>query len=146
MYHYTECGLSYVYLVNGFQVEIIDGEEYVSIEAVDGLHDLIAEMIVKKRHAMIGEEVKFLRLEMNMSQKSLAELLGIGVQTVARWEKGHNPIGRTEDATMRTLYMESRDKKSQLGFVLKLLSDCDAIETQQRLEVRSENSRWVAEV
>ena len=146
MYHYTECGLSYVYLVNGFQVEIIDGEEYVSIEAVDGLHDLIAEMIVKKRHAMIGEEVKFLRLEMNMSQKSLAELLGIGVQTVARWEKGHNPIGQTEDATMRTLYMESRDKKSQLGFVLKLLSDCDAIETQQRLEVRSENSRWVAEV
>lgn len=146
MHHYTECGLSYVYLVNGFQVEVIDGEEYVSIEFVDGLHNLIADIIVKKRNAMSGEEVKFLRLEVAMSQKSLAELLGVDVQTVARWEKGHNPIGRTADATLRTLYMESRNKESQLGFMLRLLSDCDVMETQQRLEVRSENSRWVAEV
>ena len=95
---------------------------------------------------MSGEEVKFLRLEMTMSQKSLAELLGVDVQTVARWEKGQNPIGRTADATLRTLYMESRDKESHLGFMLKLLSDCDVMEAKQRLEVRAENSRWVAEV
>lgn len=146
MYHYTECGLSYVYLVNGFQVETTDDEEYISIEDMDGLHSLIADVITRKKHAMSGEEVKFLRLEMAMSQKSLADLLGVNDQTVARWEKGHNPIGRTEDATMRMLYMESRDKESKLRFMLELLSDCDAIEAQQRLEVRSENSRWVAEV
>jgi hypothetical protein len=35
--HYTACGLDNVYLLNGFKREIIDGEEYVTIEDMDGL-------------------------------------------------------------------------------------------------------------
>ena len=31
MYHYTESGLSNVYLKNGFTVEEVDGESYSSI-------------------------------------------------------------------------------------------------------------------
>lgn len=144
MYHYKECGLSYVYLVNGYQTEVIDGEEYVSIEAMDDLHRLIARLITRKRTPMTGEEVKFLRLELAMSQKSLSELMGVDVQTVARWEKGVSDVSRIVDVTIRSLYLESLDKGGPLGQMLKLLSECDTIEAQEKLEFHSENDQWFA--
>ena len=35
--HYKQCGLDDVYLLNGFTRETINGEEYVTIEDLDGL-------------------------------------------------------------------------------------------------------------
>lgn len=46
MYHYTESGLQNVYLVNGFTVETFDGEEYTSIDDMNGLHKTIAAAII----------------------------------------------------------------------------------------------------
>lgn len=46
MYHYTESGLSNVYLKNGVTVEVVDGEEYTSIDDMNGLHSAIAQTIV----------------------------------------------------------------------------------------------------
>ena len=52
MYHYTESGLSNVYLKNGFTVEEVDGESYSSIDDIDGLHQAIAEIVVVRTHAL----------------------------------------------------------------------------------------------
>ena len=76
-YHYRECGLDNVYLVNGFTVDEEDGEEYVSIDDIHGLHRLIAKQIVDKTTAMTGAEYRFLRIEMNLSQKTIGELFGV---------------------------------------------------------------------
>ena len=77
-----------MYLVNGFTVDEDDGEEYVSIDDIHGLHRLISKQIVDKTTAMTGAEYRFLRIEMNLSQKTIGELFGVDAQTVARWEKG----------------------------------------------------------
>ena len=41
MYHYKECGLPYVYLTNGFTIDKVEDEEFVSIDNLYELHALI---------------------------------------------------------------------------------------------------------
>ena len=105
MYHYTESGLSNVYLKNGFTVEKIDGEEYTSIDDMNGLHKAIAQAVVDSSKPLTHEEFKFLRIELNVSQKTLGTRFGVDEQTIARYEKGQTKIPRTTDAALRTLYM-----------------------------------------
>ena len=69
MYHYTESGLSNVYLKNGVTVEVVDGEEYTSIDDMNGLHSAIAQTIVNTNKPLAHDEFKFLRVELNVSQK-----------------------------------------------------------------------------
>ena len=71
MYHYTESGLSNVYLKNGVTVEVVDGEEYTSIDDMNGLHSAIAQTIVNTNKPLAHDEFKFLRVELNVSQKML---------------------------------------------------------------------------
>src|SRR5690349_8978096 len=86
-YHYTECGLSNIYLLNGFTLDEYDGEQYVSVENLDGLWKAIGLDIVTGRKLISGKEVRFLRGQMDLTQSELGALLRVDDQTVARWEK-----------------------------------------------------------
>lgn len=142
MYHYKDCGLSYIYLTNGFNVEEIDGEEYVSIDNLYDLHSLIGQNIISQVRAITSEEFKFLRIELNMSQKSLGHLLGVDTQTVARWEKGQTAIPRTADVTLRALYAESNDSDSQIGLMLNILSDAEIDYQMKALHLEEQEEKW----
>lgn len=87
MYHYRECGLSNVYLINGYrEIETPYGRG-VSIEDVAGLHLAIAHMLVEEEPSLTGPEVRFIRKYLDLTQMQLAELLGVEDQSVRRWEK-----------------------------------------------------------
>ena len=60
-YHYTQCGLDYVYLENGFRLEETPYGAGVSIEDADELHEAIALSIITSPHAIRGQELRFLR-------------------------------------------------------------------------------------
>src|SRR5260370_23781318 len=91
MYHYRESGLSNVWLVNGFDwVETPYGKA-VRIRNPDGLQRTIAEAIAAKPGELSGEEFRFLRKTMNLSQHVLAGMLGHEEQTVAIWAKRRGP-------------------------------------------------------
>lgn len=87
-YHYTECGLDYIYLLNGYNKIDTPYGEAVSIDNSDALHRAIGWLIVNHIPKITGQEVRFIRSEMNFSQKQLATLLDVGESTVARWEQG----------------------------------------------------------
>ncbi|MBV0932375.1 helix-turn-helix domain-containing protein [Marinobacterium weihaiense] len=87
MYHYTSCGLPNIYLKNGFKEYETPYGKGVAIEDVPGLHKAIAMAIIESPSKLTGKEIKFLRKELNLSQKRLGLLLGVEDQTVARWEK-----------------------------------------------------------
>ena len=72
MYHYEECGLSNVWLVDGFEIET--DEEYgelVSIASVNELHKTIGLYLINEKPELNGEEIRLLRKELNLSQKNL---------------------------------------------------------------------------
>ncbi|MBX3598259.1 MAG: helix-turn-helix domain-containing protein [Rhizobiaceae bacterium] len=105
--HYTECGLDNIYLQGGFTIEEIDGEEYLTIADMDGLHKAIGLHIVMERKSPTGKEMRFLRRELDMSQSELASILGVTDQSVARWEKGQTEPGGPAVLSLRLVYLLS---------------------------------------
>jgi len=140
MYHYDTCGLDNVYLLNGFEeIETSDGRA-VSIHKLDELHQAIAESIVNLRRRLKGDEFRFLRIEMDMSQKMIGALMGKKDQTIAKWEKNELALPTLADATVRQLYIESTGKQSQLRGIFDLINHLDR--TQQEIELRFEDSGY----
>jgi DNA-binding transcriptional regulator YiaG len=138
MYHYTESGLPNVYLVNGFTVETLDGEEYTSIDDMNGLHKTIANAIIDSPKPLTHQEFRFLRIEMNVSQKTLGTRFGVTEQTIARYEKGESSIPRTTDVALRSLYMESQQKNNPVSYFLDLLADTEAQAAAQSIQLKLE--------
>ena len=85
-YHYTECGLSNIYLINGYKIIETNQGKAVSINDIDGLHKAIGMLLVSSKKDFLGDEIRFIRHEMLMSQDTLAHLLGVSEQTIRRWE------------------------------------------------------------
>jgi putative transcriptional regulator len=123
MYHYTECGLQNVWLTNGYDVCEIDGEKAVSMSDVDELHELIGRSIAAKSN-LNAREIRFLRKELGLSQKRLADLLGSTEQTVSLWERrGRMPKGY--DRLVRLLYLEKIDGNVKVQEIINRLIELD---------------------
>lgn len=142
MYHYTECGLPNVYLKNGFTIEHIDGEDYTSIDDMNNLHVAIAQTIADSHTAVRPAEFKFLRIELNLSQKMLGHRFGVSEQTIARYEKGQSDIPRTTDAALRSLFMEKLEKTNSVSYFLNLLSDAEAQQAAKAILLEEIDNRW----
>ncbi|HJT14811.1 MAG TPA: helix-turn-helix domain-containing protein [Dongiaceae bacterium] len=105
-YHYTECGLDYVYLLDGFETIKTAYGRAVRVASAGKLDRAIARIVVRDQNRLTGQEVRFLRGLMDMTQAELGSALGKDAQTVARWEKGKTEIPPTEDIAIRQIYLE----------------------------------------
>ena len=100
-YRYTECGMDNV-LIRGIGIEVdVDGDEVITIPAVNELHRVIAEGIVRHEHGMSGEELRFLRTEMGMTQAELARLVHRDKQSVGRWERNEKDLDSASETVIR---------------------------------------------
>lgn len=104
MYQYIESGLPYIWLTDGYALEETNYGEALSIADVDSLHRTIARWLVENLPGLCGREVKFLRLEMDITQGALAEQLGVTEQTISLWERQPNKrIPAAADRLLRLL-------------------------------------------
>lgn len=125
-YHYTECGLSNIYLVNGYKSIETPRGIAISIHDIDGLHKAIGLFLVAFKKDLSGEEVRFLRHEMLMSQSTLAKLLGMSEQAIRRWETGKVHIPKPSESLLRLLYREHiNDKDGKISAMLKKIADLE---------------------
>ena len=145
-YHYTESGLPNVHLKNGFFLEEIDGEEYLSIDDIQGLHHAIALQLVEKTQSLTGKEFRFFRQIFNHSRRVLGELLGVDQQTVGRWEKGESTIPKTVDAAIRQLYLESVNEDSNLSYLLQRLAEAEAEEMMSDILMEERDHHWFSTI
>lgn len=117
-YHYTECGLDNVW-IDGLGVCMDDsGDTTFTIPNITGLHLEIARSIIFDQTGMSGEELRFLRTEMGLTQAELAVVLHTKPLTINRWERGKNPIDANAMTVIRAVAI-SRLK----------LDDVESIET-----------------
>ena len=124
MYHYTECGLNKVWLQNGYTVHKTPYGNGVSIDNADGLHRAIALFLVNRKPRLSGGEFRFIRKELDMSQKALGEILGKDAQSVARWEKGGR-VPTTMERFLRALYRETALGNAEIRKIVKRLNETD---------------------
>ncbi len=95
MYHYLECGLANIYLINGFPF----------LECIDNLHAAIGKLLVQKSGSLDGHEILFLRREMGMTQSILGKKVGVSIETLRRWERGRSRVKPEKDVSLRALYL-----------------------------------------
>jgi putative transcriptional regulator len=125
-YHYTECGLDNIYLVNGYKtIETAEGLA-VSIHDVDGLHKAIGLNLVMAKKILSPKEIRFLRNELLMSQYTLGKLLGVSEQAVRRWETGKTTMPKPSEFLLRLVYADCI--KNQNGNVSSLLIEIADLE------------------
>ena len=124
-YQYRECGLDNVYLLNGFTVKQTKHGETVTIHDMDGLHRVIGSYLVRERKTLSGREIRFLRHELGLSQKTLGRWLEKSGQTIARWEKGKVNVDGPADRLLRVLYELHTAGSRSVKRLLRELAEMD---------------------
>lgn len=128
-YHYTECGLDNIYLVNGFKItKTKSGDEEIFINDIHGLHKAIGMILISKRGLLSGKEIKFIRSTLDLSQTTLAKILGCSYQTVLLWEKDKGIISKTADHLLRAFFFAYLDVESSKAIYDKIneIADLDS--------------------
>ena len=133
-FHYTDCGLDYVYLVNGFEVHETPYGRGVAIENADDLHRAIAIDVVSSPQALRGQEVRFLRSLLEVSQAGLGDILGCSRATVARWEGARDTVIQgSPDRTLRMFVAMKQSGHELAERIADLLTEIDELEHQLTL-------------
>lgn len=132
-YHYTECGLDDVYLLNGVKRHKTPYGSGVAIEKAMELHEAIGTHMCLHKASLNGKEFRFLRKLMDLTQSEVASYLGCDVQSVARWEKGKTDVNPAAEKLLRILYLGSRKHKIDAAELIKLLSGLDEKITERQV-------------
>lgn len=128
-YHYTDAGLDNVWLENGFKIEVHPNYgELISITNVRGLHEAIGRWLVAQPRTLTGAEFRFLRTELDLAQRSLAPILGVTEQAVAKWEKARTkPVAnKAAERLLRLAYLNYVDGHPEFSEVIDRLTQLDA--------------------
>jgi DNA-binding transcriptional regulator YiaG len=142
-YHYTECGLDNIYLSNGFKFKATARGRAVSIHDIDGLHRAIGLHLVMFKKDLTGQEVRFLRHEMLLSQSTLGQFLGVSEQTVHRWENNKTTIPKSSECLLRLLYREHiHDRNGKISAILKQIADLEDKMNNEKIVFKDTLKGW----
>ena len=123
MFHYKDCGLSTVWLINGYAHEKMNNKTLFHIEDKPALHRLIAKALINRRGALTGQEMYFIRSEMKLLRQELGEKMGVNASAIGQWEQSHHPLPRLADIELRTVYVGSLMEESERELHVHLLAE-----------------------
>ena len=144
MYHYTESGLPNVFLRGGYAVHDTEYGEGVSIHDLAGLHKAIGQNILHKSPALTGDEVRFLRKEMDLTQNSLSGILKVSEDTLRGWENGRVGISPPADSLLRIIYQAKVNGNSNVCDLLEDISriDREMAECEREMNFDESEGAW----
>ena len=104
-YKYTESGLQNLILkgITAYKCPKCRGINPV-ISKIKEVHRAIAQQLLIKESLLTGKEIAYLRKEMKIKAKDLAQILGVTKVTVSRWENEKEQISPACDRLIRSLY------------------------------------------
>ena len=133
-YHYTDSGLDNVWLENGYTAHKTAYGEGISIQDTAGLHKAIGTWLIEAPKPLNGAELRFIRMEMELTQRDLAGILGSDEQAVRRWEKQRSkPFNGPADRLLRAVYHEYLEGDGSVRRMVDRLAHLDQID---RVDVR----------
>src|SRR5579863_188106 len=143
MYHYTESGLDNIYLEDGFNEHETPYGVAISIEDTAGLHKAIGRWLIEQPSPIRGAELRFLRIEMETTQRTLAAILGTTEQTLRLWEKYRTrALPGSADRLLRALYSDYGQGDGSVRRMLERLAELDQGERQQEERFHKTNKGW----
>lgn len=118
--HFPDCDLDNLYLANGWRWEETPIGRFLEIKDYRDLFAALARHIVEQSYPPSGQELRYLRIYLNLTQAELGKLLGLSDQQVARWER---ETSRIEPAVLRLLSLLVRER---IGEKVKVEADLRA--------------------
>jgi putative transcriptional regulator len=132
IYQYKESGLDNVFLIDGYTVHETAYGKGISIENSEGLHRTIGDWLISLPKPLGGADLRFLRLEMEMTQRDLAAILGTTEQTLRLWEKHRKkPLPGPADRLLRGLYSEFIGGDGSLRVMVERLAHLDQLDSAE---------------
>jgi putative transcriptional regulator len=142
IHHYIESGLDNVYLLGGFTIHKTKYGEGISIENTGELHRQIGLWLIEQPNPLTGAELRFLRLEMELSQARLAAIMGSNEQNVRRWEKARDhPIQGPADRVIRAIYSDYIGKDGNFRRMVDRLAELDRVQ-HPKAKLRWAKAHW----
>jgi DNA-binding transcriptional regulator YiaG len=143
MYHYKESGLDNIFLVNGYRRHRTRYGEGFSIADTAGLHTAIGRWLINSPKPLNGAGLRFLRLEMEITQRNLAALVGTTEQSLRLWEKHRKKVlPGSADRLVRAIYSEYIGSANSVRRMLDRLAELDEMPTIRRTNFCHWDSGW----
>jgi putative zinc finger/helix-turn-helix YgiT family protein len=103
-YRYKESGLKNVILLG---IDLIRcpkcGNEDPVIPRINELHRALALAVASQLFRLQGEDVRYLRKYLGMSQDEFSKLLHVHKTNLSKWENNEDKIGEQSDRLIRTV-------------------------------------------
>jgi transcriptional regulator with XRE-family HTH domain len=109
---YPQSGLDNVQLENVPAWVCGNRHVEIAIPAMTQLHELLAQLVLRKPSTLGGPEIKFLRRRVGFSGKDFAQRIGITAVQLSRLENGSRAITRRTDLLIRLVvatYVAARE-------------------------------------
>lgn len=130
-YQFKESGLRNLVLHN---IETVRCGHCGSVDPVlhraDDLMRAIAQAVLWKPCRLNGDEIRFLRKHVGLTQDELVKYIPVDKTTVSKWENNEDPIGFQSDLFLRTVVM-SLDEQLREG-VPKLIQYFREVANKQK--------------
>lgn len=131
-YHYKECGLDYVYLENGYTEHETPYGKGVSFDDVDAMNNGIAKIIIQHKSHLQGQDVKFLRSVINMSQTRFGHMIGVSRASIASVEaEPLKDVSKPMDKLARIFALEYIDDQKVRALIDRLGDIDDAQDNEE---------------
>lgn len=101
-YHYRECGLDNVTIVGITILKCSEcGNVMPLIPNIEGLHDTLAQAIIRQNGPLTAAEIVFLRKSLGWSGAHFAKHMHCDKSQVSKWEHGKVEMSKPYDLLLR---------------------------------------------
>jgi len=148
-YQYIESGLDNVWISGGFEIVKSPYGDSLRIKDVDGLHKCIANCLVHKPELLTGREFRFLRVELDLSQATMAEIFGRDERTIREWETGQDPVKEPANRLVRFIYKQRFTPDANFEELSKSIRKLQALDRkvhEMKFERKNAEKGWVAKL
>jgi len=138
LFPYEGCGLDWVFLANGFSVHETPYGRAIAVQDADSLHELVLREIITSPHPIRGQELRFIRSMLDLSQEGMGKIIGVRRLQVTRMEVSRKkPISPSADRAVRMFFALQRHDRVLADRVLELLNEFDDQQHEQMAFVPS---------
>lgn len=99
-----------VVLTNGYRFVPTRHGDAIQYEGLETLDQALVEAVLCKPGRLTGGEIIYLRLQLDLTQTRLADILDVSAESISNWERARFEIGSKEDALLRKHFLEANIK------------------------------------
>jgi putative transcriptional regulator len=125
-------GLDWVFLEDGYSIHETPYGRGVAIQDADSLHNLVLREIITSPHPIRGQELRFIRSMLDLSQEGMGKIIGVQRLQVTRMEANRKKlITPSADRAIRMFFALQQDDRDLADRILELLNEFDGQEHEK---------------